>query len=406
MLCFVLIMLLFAIAGYFRGPVLSGGSMLWFFIGWLPGELPWLFALVQIVVMSVFILFCEAIGLVEIGSILVALITLFIWLHLHLKTLRSAAVFQAALRSALGDDFESSLVTNNGVTSLSVIRPRNWLNPFRYKRKGVVRLKNITYGATPRHQLDIYSVPNSSQDKSPRPVLLHIHGGGWVMGHKHQQAQPLLQHLAQHGWICVDINYRLAPQHRYPACLIDIKKAIVWVKENIANYGGNPDFIALTGGSAGGHLCALAALTPNQPEFQPGFETSDTEIQAAVPVYGVFNFCEQQNHSLRLRRLLEKYVMPHTFAEHRDDWQAASPVFQSANTSLPIFVVHGDKDCVVPVQQAQDFVRVLQQKSTMPVVYAELPGAQHGFDIFHSVRTECHIEAVGKFLHHCYVNRK
>jgi acetyl esterase/lipase len=62
--------------------------------------------------------------------------------------------------------------------------------------------------------------------------------------------------------------------------------AIAWVRERVADYGGNPGFLALTGGSAGGHLTALAALTPNDAEYQPGFEQADTTVQAAVPFYG------------------------------------------------------------------------------------------------------------------------
>ena len=67
-----------------------------------------------------------------------------------------------------------------------------------------------------------------------------------------------------------------------------------------------------------------------------------------------------------------------------------------------MFVIHGDKDCVVSVEQARDFVRQLKQRNKAITLYAEIPGAQHGFDIFHSVRTEFHVEAIGTFLHHCF----
>ncbi len=92
------------------------------------------------------------------------------------------------------------------------------------------------------------------------------------------------------GWVCVAINYRLAPRDPFPAHIVDVKKAIAWIRENIAAYGGNPDYIAITGGSAGGHLAALAALTANDAAYQPGFEDADTTVQAAVPHYGVYDF--------------------------------------------------------------------------------------------------------------------
>ena len=100
------------------------------------------------------------------------------------------------------------------------------------------------------------------------------------MGEKEQQGKPLMYHMAQRGWLCVAINYRLSPKAAFPAHIIDVKKSIAWVKEHIRDYGGNPDFIAITGGSAGGHLSSLAALTPNRADWQPGFEHADTSLQA------------------------------------------------------------------------------------------------------------------------------
>ncbi|GFG95383.1 hypothetical protein MTIM_12620 [Mycobacterium timonense] len=100
-------------------------------------------------------------------------------------------------------------------------------------------------------------------------------------GNKRGQAHPLMSHLAELGWICVAINYRHSPRNTWPDHIVDVKRALAWVKQHIAEYG-DPDFIAITGGSAGGHLSSLAALTPNDPQFQPGFEDVDTRVQAAI----------------------------------------------------------------------------------------------------------------------------
>ena len=97
------------------------------------------------------------------------------------------------------------------------------------------------------------------------PVLLQIHGGGWTIGNKRQQALPLMMHLSRRGWVCVAANYRLSPRATFPDHLIDVKQALRWIRENIAEYGGDPGFVAITGGSAGGHLSALAALTGESP---------------------------------------------------------------------------------------------------------------------------------------------
>ena len=77
------------------------------------------------------------------------------------------------------------------------------------------------------------------------PVLLQVHGGAWVIGEKEQQAKPLMYHMAQRGWVCVAINYRLSPKAAFPAHIVDVKKAIAWIREHIGEYGGNPDFIVV-----------------------------------------------------------------------------------------------------------------------------------------------------------------
>lgn len=402
MIYFIVAMMLLAIAALYRGPVLSRASVLWFFISWLPGELPWLFAAIQIAGITIFAVLSENFGLVEVCSLFLSVISFALWFGLHQKTRLAGPVLQAALRDGLGNNFESKLPLNIGIDSPPVIHKRDWLNPFGYRRHGVERLQDISYGDADRNTLDIYRSVEHAKGILGRPVLLHVHGGAWTIGHKYQQAQPLMKYLAQNGWICVDINYRLAPRNRYPECLIDVKKAIVWIKENIANYGGNPNFIAITGGSAGGHLCAMASLTANNPEYQPGFENCDTQVQAAVPIYGVYDFTHQNLKESIMHSFLEKYVMPKNFLKNPDSWKSASPLFQIRGSQVPVFVIHGDKDCVIPVEQSRDFVLELKKEVDVPVIYAELPGAQHGFDIFHSIRTEFHIEAVGKFLHYCY----
>ena len=100
---------------------------------------------------------------------------------------------------------------------------------------------------------------------SRAPVLIQVPGGAWAVNGKRVQAYTLMSHMVELGWICVSINYSKSPRCAFPAHIIDVKRAIAWVRENIADYGGDPDFIAITGGSAGGHLASLAALTPNDP---------------------------------------------------------------------------------------------------------------------------------------------
>ena len=132
------------------------------------------------------------------------------------------------------------------------------LFPFRFSRRDVQRQKNIAYGPNGRkNRLDIYT-PKTTPS-ALMPVLIIVHGGGWVIGRKGQQSRPLIQYMASKGWVVVDINYRLGPRNRMPVLIQDVLRAIAWVKANIKDHNGDRDFIALSGGSAGGHLVALAA---------------------------------------------------------------------------------------------------------------------------------------------------
>ncbi len=130
----------------------------------------------------------------------------------------------------------------------------------------VIRDINYSVGGS-RARLDIYRPKGA--DLSNAPVLVQVHGGGWTIGNKEQQGLLLMNRMAQRGWICVAMNYRLAPKHPFPAQIIDVKKASPGRASNIASYGGDPSYLVVTGGSAGGHLAALAALTPGRRSTSP-----------------------------------------------------------------------------------------------------------------------------------------
>jgi acetyl esterase/lipase len=237
-------------------------------------------------------------------------------------------------------------------------------------------------------------------------VLLQVPGGAWMVGSKRQQAYPLMSHLAELGWVCVAINYRLSPRSTWPDHIVDVKRALAWVKEHIAEYGGDPDWVAITGGSAGGHLSSLAALTANDPQFQPGFETADTSVRAAVPFYGLYDFNGEDSaiHPL-MAPMLGKYVFKRTRTEIADAFRVASPISYISADAPPFFLLHGTNDSLIPVEQARAFSARLQQVSRQPVIYAELPRAQHAFDIFGSARAAHAAVAVEQFLAEIYAKR-
>ena len=266
---------------------------------------------------------------------------------------------------------------------------------------------DISYGEHgARNHLDIWRRPDL--DRGGRaPVLLQVPGGAWMVGSKRQQAYPLMSHLAELGWVCVAINYRLSPRSTWPDHIVDVKRALAWTKEHIAEYGGDPDWIAITGGSAGGHLSALAALTANDPQFQPGFEDADTSVRAAVPFYGNYDFTGTDSvlHPL-LAPTLAKYVFKLRRPEIAEAFRIASPITHVSANAPPFFVLHGANDSLIPVEQARAFSARLRDVSRQPVVYAELPFAQHAFDIFGSVRAAHAAVAVEQFLAEIYSKRQ
>ncbi|HWN26527.1 MAG TPA: alpha/beta hydrolase, partial [Actinomycetospora sp.] len=127
--------------------------------------------------------------------------------------------------------------------------------------------RDVAYGPDPANVLDVWRHP-ALPDHARAPVLLQIHGGAWSSGSKAADAHPLMAAMVGRGWVCVSVDYRLGPAERWPAQIVDVKRALAWTRAHIGEHGGDPDRIAITGGSSGAHLAALAALTPGA--WQPG----------------------------------------------------------------------------------------------------------------------------------------
>jgi acetyl esterase/lipase len=272
-----------------------------------------------------------------------------------------------------------------------------WVVPFR--RRDVEVRRDIVF-ATPGGKplkLDVYRARGA---QGAAPTLLFVHGGGWVVGSKNAQGLMTVNHMASCGWTCVNITYRLSPRATFPDHLIDVKQAIRWVREQGRAHGCDPDFLVIAGGSAGAHLASLAALTPNRAEYQPGFEHVDTTVQGCVGYYGVYDFADRHRHwpHREFRLLLEWLVMKKRQRDAPEAYEAASPIAQVGPHAPPFLLFHGDHDSLAPVDEGRAFARALRAASPEPVVYAELPGAQHAFEIFPSIRSTLTMQAVERFL--------
>ena len=275
-------------------------------------------------------------------------------------------------------------------------RFRRFFVPLSFRHPDVERVKDVPYGDRHRRQrLDVY---RRKDHPTGCPTLLQVHGGGWVIGDKREQGRPLMLHLAARGWVCFAPNSGLSPRATFPDHLVDVKRALAFVREHGAEYGADPGFVVVTGGSAGGHLAALVALTQDDPRYQPGFEDADTSVQGCVPYYGVYDLVGETGTRaarLRTKHLLERVVFKTTDPAA---YEEGSPIARVRDDAPPFLVVHGRNDTLVPVEEARLFVERLRAVSSEPVLYVELPGTQHAFDVFPSIRSSHVVRAVGRFV--------
>ncbi|MGG4265560.1 alpha/beta hydrolase [Peribacillus simplex] len=296
------------------------------------------------------------------------------------RGLQAAPVVSRALDDSLEEGWRASINPKIEGRLQKKFVAKALLGPFFKRRYDVERIGNISYGnAGVRNQLDVY---RHRSHPTGCPTLVHLHGGEFVGGRKNSQSLPLIYQLASQGWVCISANYRLSPAAKFPDHLIDVKKVIAWVREHGYEYGADPTTIFLAGNSAGGHLAAMAALTPNAPIFQPGFECVDTSVTAAICLYGYYGYIDTK---------------PGT---------PSSPMAYSGKDAPPFCVAHGDQDRLVPMEDARLFAEHLRNSSTNSVVYVELPRAEHNFDLFHSIRTEAVVHGIEAFAAWVLANNK
>jgi acetyl esterase/lipase len=311
---------------------------------------------------------------------------------IYLRSAKSQESFEGPLRETLGDDYAAIAAEERRRRRGGVLRT-SWGRRQYVKKADVVR-----YGPHRANVADVWHRGDLPLD-GKAPVLLQVPGGAWAIGMRRPQAYPLMTHMAERGWICVSMAYRVSPRNTWPAHIVDVKRALAWVKENIASYGGDPDFVAITGGSAGGHLAALAALTPNEAEWQPGFEDADTSVVAAVPIYGRYDwFSREGTGRPEFIAILRRYIVKKRFNENRQVYLDASPITKVRPDAPPFFVLHGTDDSIIPVIEGREFVDALAQKSDDVVIYSEIPHAQHAFDFFGSPHGQYTATAVAHFL--------
>ncbi len=261
-------------------------------------------------------------------------------------------------------------------------------------------IQNVAYGPHRRQRLDVWRM---STTPLHAPVVLYLHGGSWTMGDKREQGRPMLHEFVRRGWIAVVPNYRLAPSFPWPAQIEDATSALGWVKKHIAGLGGDPDRVVIAGGSAGGHLAALVALSADDPTWRPPQVTGvdDWSVRGALPFYGVLEMTGDESHWRGLGKglltLLERRVVKRPFVGNEDLYRSLSPLERIHVNAPPFLVVHGRNDTLVDVNVARVFVERFRRVAVAPMYYVELPFTQHAFDLTASPRTSATTRAAVAF---------
>lgn len=359
-------------------------SLLW---SWAIIELPGQLVVVQVMAAGVLIwagALTHAVGVIGLVILIVS------WAGLAVLFVRSRGS-----RRVVRQTLDRAGISRHGTT----IPMWRVLLAVPFAGRGVVKTKDIAFSRVAGRvlKLDVY---RSRDGGGGRPALLYLHGGAWAIGDKREQGLPMMHHLARNGWVCFTANYRLSPGATFPDHLVDAKAALIWIKENAEEYGVDPSFVAVAGGSAGGHLASLVALTAGDPRYQQGSELSDTSVQAAISIYGISDLTNrlsaQSDRFVSL--IMQPMVMKAFLDEEPERYRDGSPIDRVHPGAPPFLVVQGDRDTLAPVVEARAFVARLREVSRSEVVYMEFPGAQHGFDLIYSYRSARMIEGATAFL--------
>ena len=235
--------------------------------------------------------------------------------------------------------------------------------------------KDIPYlGSDRAEKLDLYRPAMNAKPGERRPGIVIIHGGGWTGGDKGAKREINIgTTLASHGYVCVSINYVLASAGHptWPENLLDCKRAVRWLRRNAETYQVDPDHIGVIGGSAGGHLTAMLAVTGPDDGFEPVEDSEiSTRVQAAVPMYPHRASGMDRDH----------VMFPGTLAELPELYRAAAPIAHVTNDDAPMLILHGTADKTTPIEGSKVFAAKLEEVGVEHQLVI-IDGAPHSFDL-------------------------
>ena len=218
-------------------------------------------------------------------------------------------------------------------------------------------------------KLDIYK-PSAS---GPFPILVQVYGGAWQRGAPADN-EWFARYFASRGYVVIAVDYRHAPEWKWPAQLDDVRAALQWTVANAARFDGDPGRIALIGRSAGAQLAMTAA-----------FRDASPSIRAVVSYYGPVDLVEGWRHPprpdpLNTREILETFLGG-TPDEVPDRYRQASPITYVARTVPPTLLIYGARDHVVEARFGEQLDRAMKKAGATSVLL-EIPWSEHAFDYF------------------------
>lgn len=222
--------------------------------------------------------------------------------------------------------------------------------------------------------LDLY-VPSLASGRS-RPGIIFVHGGGWAAGDKEDFASWARYYAAQ-GYVSASINYRLAPQHVWPAQIDDTQAAVRWMRKYAPYLGLNPNKIGAVGASAGGHLALFLGQVDTFNDFDPDLRGYSSRVQAVADFFGPADFSMKSEWTDWVWQLIESFVGGRWMSGPKP-FKAASPLTYVTSEDAPTLIFHGSADDIVPVSQSRRIAAKMKSFG-VPVDYYEFAGEGHGF---------------------------
>lgn len=210
----------------------------------------------------------------------------------------------------------------------------------------------------------------------PRPVVLLIHGGGFISGNKNDKDRQILK-LSKLGFVAASAMYRLAPEYKYPDAINDVKLAIRFLKSKAKAYHLDPERIIVSGSSAGSYLAVMVGVTGNSNTFNdyglyPDFSSSVRAVTAQSAPIGDFRLLKYA------QRPTVKRLLPCVYTNEQSVLAAMSPITYLDVNDPPFFLSHGDEDPIVPVEMSREFASELK-KIGHDFEYFEVKGGTHHF---------------------------